>query len=193
MRPQLKPVTLTPSDILNELIVDSLGNVLGVNHEVIASSLPFDGNHILAVDAGRRPILVSYDGRDGGRALLAGLGVIEGLMQNRALLYRLYPALFTRSDGSGAIFAMEDVRLVILAPAPPPGAAYLRRTLPGLRVHTFRTLEINGEIGLLVEPSPPGAATPAPDADAPTETPETVFRSGRPVLSDEEEDYFREP
>lgn len=192
MSPQLKAIPLTPDDILQELVLDSLPDMLGSPHEIIAPHLPFEGNHILALDPVWRPTVVSYHGCDGGRALLAGLGVLDALAHNRAILYRLYPKLFARHDGGGAILSLEDMRLIVLSPTPPPGRTFLERTLPAVSVYTFRTVEIDGEIGLLLD------ASPGPDAEdtggvPPPRAPGTGFRTGGVSLSAEEERYFRQP
>lgn len=189
---QLRSVQLTPDDILKELIMDVLPSVLDGPHEVIASSLPFEGSHILALDAGRGPTVVSYDGRDGGRALLAGLGAIEGLADNRALLYRLYPGLFGGSLGGGAVFRIEAVHLITLAPTPPPGGVYLERALPLLSAYTFRILEIRGDVGLLLEACPCRRETTAVTGGLSAIAPASPFRTGGTALSAEEERYFRE-
>lgn len=190
MSPQLKPVQLTPDDILHELVLDSLPDILGNPHKVIAPTLPFEGNHVLALDARQRPAIVGYHARDGGRALLAGLAVLDALADNRAILYRLYPKLFSRNDG-GTMFSIDDVRLILLSPAPLPGGSYLARTLPSLTVHTFRTVEIAGEIGLLLDAASPGPGAGRTDADAPKPAPGAAFRRGGTTLSEEEERYFR--
>lgn len=187
----LKSVSLTSDDILKELVTDSLSNLLGEGHELISDNLPLEGHHLLALDANRRPVLVAYDNRDGGRALLSGLAAIEGLGDNRAMLYRLFPSLFRGSrssthDGS-AIFRIEDLRLVVLAPKPPPGGAWLQQVFRNLTVHTFRILEVDGNIGLLIETPPDAVAAPStPDIPG-----TSAFRTGTIVMSPEEDSYFR--
>lgn len=192
MSPQLRPVSLTADEILEELVTDSLPNILGSPHEVIASSLPFEGNHILALDAAQRPTLVSYDGRDGGRALLTGLGVLEGLTENRAIFCRLYPGLFTKGGGDGPMFRIEDVRLITLSPTPPPGGVHLQQALPSLYPHTFRLLEVDGEIGLLLEAPLPRAQMAGTSGETAPPAPKAPFRTGTTALSAEEERYFAE-
>jgi hypothetical protein len=186
----LRTVALTSDEILKELVTDSLTNILGESHEVISDSLPFEGHHILALNAERRPCIIAWDVRDGGRALLAGLTAIEGLSDNRAMLYRLYPALFRGNRDSSAIFRAEDMQLAVLAPKPPPGGAYLRHAFRSLAVYTFRILEVDGRVGLLIETTRDGDAAGAnPRADAPLKTP--AFRAGHMAMTPEEEGYFR--
>jgi len=195
MSVQLKNVPLTSDEILKELVIDSLPNILGEPFELITDNLPFEGNQILALNAEQRPTVISYDSRDGGRALLAGLGAIESLSDNRAVLLRLYPALFRgqRNNSSSGIFRLEEVRLVVLSPKAPPGGAYLRHAFRALTTFTFRTLEVEGNIGLLIEPE----QYPAPGAGGdllstlPRSAPRPAFRSGSAPLSPEEESYFQ--
>jgi hypothetical protein len=185
----LRTVALTSDEILKELVTDSLTNVLGESHEIISDNLPFDGHHVLAINAERRPVLIAWDGRDGGRALLAGLAAIEGLSDNRAMLYRLYPALFRGNRDSSAIFRIEDMQLIVLAPKPPPGGSYLRQSFHNLTIYTFRILEVDGKIGLLIE-TPRGVDTAGAASQA--GVPLTHgFRVGQMTLSPEEDAWFR--
>ncbi len=184
----LKTVSLTSDEILKELVTDSLPNILGESHEVISDNLPFEGHHILALNAERRPVMIAYDSRDGGRALLAGLAAIEGLSDNRAMLYRLYPALFRGNRESSAIFRVEDMQLVVLAPKAPPGGAYLRHAFHNLAAFTFRILEVDGKIGLLIETS---RGDDAVNTHLQARTPvRAAFRTGHMALSPEEDAYF---
>ena len=192
MSSQLRPLSLTADEILYKLVRDSLPNILGSSHEVIASNLPFEGNHILALDATQQPALVSYDGRDGGRALLTGLGVLEGLTENQAILCRLYPGLFNENGSDGLTFGIEDVRLITLSPTPPPGGVHLQRALPFLCPYTFRLLEVDGEIALLLEAPLPWAETAGTRGETAPAAPRATFRTGATALSAEEERYFAE-
>ena len=70
---RLKSLALTSGQILRELIMDALPQVLGEDSSVISADLPFEGGHLLCLDANRYPALVTFDARDGSRALLAGL------------------------------------------------------------------------------------------------------------------------
>jgi hypothetical protein len=192
MSVRLRTIALTSDEILQELITDSLPHILGESCEVITHELPFEGHHILCLDAEQHPTLVAYDGRDGGRALLAGLAVIDGLCDNRGMLYRLYPALFRgHAHHSGAIFRSEELRLVILAPRALPGVAYLKHAFPALTTRTFRILEVDGNIGLLIEAPQHGTGDIPADTGVPA--PAAPFRSGiaeDTTLSAQEERYF---
>ncbi|MGE0370500.1 MAG: hypothetical protein AB7Q01_01285 [Gammaproteobacteria bacterium] len=189
---QLKSIALTSDQILRELISDSLPHILGAGCTVVSNDLPFDGNHLLCLDADRRPVLVTFDARDGGRALLAALAAIEGLSDNRGMLYRLYPALFQRDPPHrGAVFRSEDLRLVVLSPQAPPAAAYLAHAFPALSAQTFRILEVDGDIGVLIEPALRGTV---PAGAVPPET-SAPFRSGPESvveLTAQEERHFED-
>lgn len=189
---QPRAVPLTSGEILKELVIDSLPHLLGESCELITHNLPFEGNPLVALDAEQRPAVITFDHRDGGRALLTGLTAVEGLTANRAMLYRLYPALFRGNRHNSAIFRIEDIRLIVLAPTPPPGGTYLEQTFRSLTVCTFRILEVGGEIGLLIEPPQrPGDHT-GPAGEYPGMPAQPVFRAGRVTLSAEEEHYFQE-
>lgn len=193
---QLRTIDLTSDEILKELVTDSLPHILGKSFEVISSNMPFEGNHILCLDSGKNPAVVTYDGRDGGRALLAGLAAIEELSDNRGMLFRLYPALF-RGDPqrNNSIFRNESIRLIILSSKAPPGMAYLGHAFPSLTVHTFRVLEVDGRIGLLIEP-PQGHTNGASKTnELSMPPPGPAFRAGDLVnaaLSREEQRYFED-
>lgn len=192
MSVHLRTVPLTSDEILKELVIDSLPHMLGESHEVITSNLPFEGNHILALDSQRQPAVITYDNRDGGRALLAGLSVIEGLANNRAMLYRLYPALFRGDRRNSGIFRVEEVRLILLSPNPPPGGVYLEQALRFVRVYTFRALEVDDTFGLLIESPHRQAEERDIAGELPPTTSHPVFRSGNTALAAEEERYFYE-
>jgi hypothetical protein len=190
MSMHLRTVSLTSDEILKELVSDSLPQILGASFEIISDNLPFEGNHVLALNSERQPTVVSYDARDGGRALLSGLAVIDGLTDNRAMLYRLYPALFRGTQQNGSIFRVEEMRLAVLSSKPPPGGAYLEHAFRSLSIYTFRILEIDGKIGLLIENprlGESGTVNPFPRS-----SPKTTFRVGGTALSAEEENHFRQ-
>ena len=191
MNIRLRELALTTDEILRELIAESLPQVLGEGCQRIGDDLPFEGRHLLCLDAAGRPAVVAWDGRDAGRALLAGLAVIEGLSANRGLLYRLCPALFHGHAPHGAAFRSEDLRLVVLAPRALPAAAYLQQAFPALSARTFRLLEVDGRIGLLLESAPAGTE-PAPVAvdTAPPPAPFRADAPGTPVLSGAEAHHF---
>ena len=187
MKPQIKPISLSSDEILIELIRDSLDHLLSAGYEVVADNLPFEGHHLLVLDDKHRPVIVSCDLRDGGRALLHGLAVVEGLTGHRGMLYRLYPSLFGNDPEHRFNFRQDDARLIVLAPRRPPGGRYLRRAFPFLSIYTFQTLEVGDQVGLLIEGEPP--IEESRETRAETVPP---FRNGTQTLTQEEEQYFRD-
>lgn len=130
--------------ILRELVLESLDRLLE-SPRVIDPELPCEGGPILAADAARNIVVISYDPLDSATALLCGLSTLDALQTNRHWLARLYPDVF--SDPSA-----REPRLVILGPAPPPAAARLSASNARIDFFQLRTLQINGEPGLLIEP-----------------------------------------
>jgi hypothetical protein len=187
----VKPITVESDDILIELARDSLEGILGTGYELVADNLPFDGNQILALDAERRPVIVSCDLRDGGRALLYGLAAMEGLAGHRAMLYRLYPTLFRSGTERGSIFRLEDARLIVLAPKRPPGGYYLDNAFPFLSIYTFRTVQVGDQLGLLIERCRPDQESEILGAPNTRTAVTPNFRTGASGLSPEEELYFQ--
>ena len=178
----IRQIPLSSSQLLLELIQESLEHILGPDHTLISNKLPYKGHHLLALDGGGRPCLLSCDNRDGGRALLSALGVLEGLAQNRGWLYRLYPDIFRPDGGHGSAFHLDDMGLYILAPCLPPGGDYLHRALPRLRCFLTHALEVNGEIGLYIEPQEPAGTAPRAARDLPL----NPFREAPAALTPEE-------
>jgi len=187
----VKPIEIDSDDILTELVRDSLGSILGDRYELVADNIPFEGNHILALDTDHRPVVVSCDRREGGRALLSGLAVMEGLAGHRAMLYRLYPKLFRTGTERGSIFRLEDARLMVLAPKRPPGGYYLDKAFPFLSLFTFRTLQVGDKMGLLIEAcrSDHDSGFSGTPTACLSNTPQ--FRSGAADLNRDEELYFQ--
>ncbi len=181
----IRQIPLSSNQLLLELVEESLEHILGPGHRLLANKLPYDGHHLLALDGEETPTLLSCDNRAGGRALLHALAVLEGINDNRGWLYRLYPGIFRGEGGhtgrQGGTFRVDDLRLVILAPTAPPGGEYLYRALPRLRCFLAQALEINGEIGLYLEPHGPAGRVSRED-----DTPIDPFRNSPSLLSPEE-------
>jgi hypothetical protein len=185
-RTDILAANLTSPIMLHELILQSLDKIIGESHKVIARDLPLKtGRHIMAVDSQGRPILVSIDISDGGRALLAGLEALETLSENRAWLYKLYPALFEEGDKNKRAFQIENIILVVVAPTLPPGQRYLRRVIHQLKLFTFLPLKIGDELGIYIEAHPS-------EATEQTTIERTLnrFRTGTTELNTREENYF---
>jgi hypothetical protein len=183
--------TLDSNKDLHELVLQSMDQILGTSYEIITDKLPFDGNHILALDEERKPVVITYDNDDSGKALLSGIAVLEKLMSSRELLYRLYPRLAEITSSDDPMLSIEDILLIILAPQAIPGAHYLTRLLPNVSVYTHHTLKINDDVGLLIEPTTPKIDDKfSIDLAANLQPPE--FRTGRFNLDEEEELFFQQ-
>ncbi len=187
----IRQIPLSSNQLLLELIQESLEHIIGTPHTLISNKLPYEGHHLLALDAEDKPVLLCCDNRDGGRALLSALGVLEGLAGNRGWLYRLYPGIFQNDGRHGSVFRIDDMRLIILAPTPPPGGDCLRKAFPRLSCFLTHALEINGEIGLYIEQQ--GAAESAPATPGEGGVPLNPFRNTPVSLTAEEQACLREP
>jgi len=182
--------TSISSDILQELVFQSLDRIIGSSHTIITGDLPYPGQHILALDQDKQPTLISYDLHDSGRALLSGLSAMDGLVNNRSWLYRLYPALFSDKLNQNAALRIGDIKLAILSPEPIPGNLYIAMTMPNISMYTFQTLDADNNIGLLIEP--------LHEDKKPEKTKDTLediafpqFREGVELLNEEEEAFFQ--
>jgi hypothetical protein len=184
-------------EALPALLFDALETLLGPQCRVLDASPPWADSAIFALDGNERPVLVHYDMEDGGRALLAGFATLEKLERELHWLARSYPEF-----SKGRSLILPD--LVIVSPAPPPGAIRLCGENPRLRCFTFRALQINDETGLLLEPVTPGLQNrdtevlPREEDQLPVEEPvpdTTPPASDRlidnMVLSDDEEEFFK--
>ena len=182
-------ITLTSNDILQELVYQSLDRIIGGLHHVIARDLPVNGHHVLATDKQRRPVLVTFDPADGGRAFLSAMSALEHLQGNRAWLFRLYPSLFEQNQSTPHAIRLEDMRLILVAPEAPPGSILLRKMIPQLDIMTYQAISINGEIGLLLTDEQQQRLDDAADSDD-THDDLPPFRQGHYLLNNREEEYF---
>lgn len=186
---------------LPALLCEALETLLGPQSRVLDASPPWADSAIFALDGNERPVLVQYDMEDGGRALLAGFATLEKLERDLHWLTRSYPEF-----SQGRPLILPD--LVIVSPAPPPGAVRLCGESPCLRCFTFRALQINEETGLLLEPVTLGSQSRETEARPRTEDQVPVEASARQpvvattppasdrlidnmVLSDDEEEFFK--
>jgi hypothetical protein len=185
----IKSVAITSDDNLLELVTDALPNLLGHSYELVSDDLPFDGNHILALDAKKQSFVISFDNHDGGRALQYGLSLLEGMSENREMIQRLYPTVFNSHDQSP--FRIEDTHLIVLSPNPPPGGAYLTHVLSCPSFYTFHALQIDDKIGLLIEPCFTHKDSTVQHRDPISDKIAHAFRGGKTVLSQEETAFFQ--
>jgi hypothetical protein len=185
----IKSVAITSDDDLLELVTDALPNLLGNSYELVSDDLPFDGNHILALDAKKQSFVISCDNHDGGRALQYGLSMLEGMSENREIIKRLYPTVFN-SHGQSQ-FRIEDTHLIVLSPNPPPGGAYLTHALSCLSFYTFHALQIDDRIGLFIEPCFTHKDSTVRHRNPISDKIAHDFRGGKTVLSQEETAFFQ--
>jgi hypothetical protein len=185
----IKSVTITSDDELLALVTDALPEILGSSYELVSDDLPFDGNHILALNAKKQPFVISCDKHDGERALLSGLSVLEGLSEHRAIFRRLYPDVFNSQDQSQS--PIEDPHLIVLSPNPPPGGAYLSGALGYLSFYTFHALQVDNRTGLFIEPCFTRTGNTKQLRDSISDKIAHAFRGGKKSLSEEETAYFQ--
>jgi len=111
-----------------------------------------DSDHTLLVRCGEREqVLVAFDVEDPNRALMQGLVALDQLAHAGA-------------DADAGEAALPD--LMVLSPAPPAGNSLLSR-LRGFQWRPCKVLDVDGRLGLLVEPpeeirSDPARLRPAP-------------------------------
>jgi len=185
----IKSRQVTSNDDLLELVTNTLPSILGSSYEVVSDDLPFDGTHILALNAKKQACVISFDNNSGERALLTGLSVLEGLSEHRAIFRRLYPNVFNHQNQSK--LRIEDIHLIVLSPNPPPVGAYLSHTLSQLSFYTFRALQVDDRTGLLIEPSFTAIDSTALHRDAVLDKTAHAFRGGKTALSQEETAFFQ--
>ena len=188
MNLNIKSVTIKSNDDLLELVTEALPEILGSSYELVSDDLPFDGKHILALNTEKQPFVIACDHHDGGRALLSGLTVLEGLLENRAMTERLYPDAFNSHDQSQ--FRIEDTHLIVLSPNPPPGGPYLTHALSSLSFYTFHALQIDDRAGLFIEPCFTRTDDTAQHQDPISDNIVHDSRVGETMLSQDETTYF---
>ena len=144
---------------LRHLIVENLSALLGEGARVWDEVPSLHDCCFGVLDTRNDLILVSFDAEDPTRALLNGLTSMEALASDLAA--RLLTPY------------RKPSRLLVVAPAPPPGASVLEAS-GFIDWATFRVLSVNGEFGLLLEAagshqrplwaaaSPPAAGLPRP-------------------------------
>ena len=183
-------VSLTSSDILQELIFQSMERIIGGPHTIITRDLPVSGHHVLATDSVQQPVLVTFDPGDGGRAFLAAMSALEHIKNNRGWLFRLYPSLFNQANPQHHALRVEDMRVILVVPEPPPGSSLLCKLIPQLHIFTFQAISINGDIGLLLTDDDTQDRSDTDQADQQHAEGLAPFRRGHYQLNSREEAYF---
>lgn len=174
---------------LRQLLLESLPQLLGSEAQALPSTGQLPVDTLIAVDAYARLWVVSFATHDPGRALLDGLSALQ---QVRDLLPWMRQVRLVGSN-------VEQCSLLVLTPELPPGTAELchRASVDWRRL---RFLEVNGELGLLIESGdssgaqlqlraqtasePPAQTTPQPGKLTP-------MRREAAKLSAEEEAFFQ--
>ena len=175
---QIHPEPTPGADALRRLIIDSLGPVLG-GGTVVVPELPIDGGPILALGTDGVPVVISFDAADATRAVVGGLKALEEVTRQGEWLLKLCPDI-----PPGTPFTSP--RLVALAPEVPSGATRLTEG-SGVFLYLYRTVRVNGELGLLVEPWQPKAANSGPKPHAGRRN---RFRTGEVTLTPDEQVFF---
>ena len=172
---------------LRQLLLDALPHLLGANTQALPSAGHLPVDTLVAVDAYQRLWVLSFTTHEPGRALLDGM---QALQQVRSLLPWLKQARLVSPD-------VEECSLLVLSPDLPDGSTELCLRA-GIDWRRLRFLEVNGELGLLIEPAEPLAlqlVQVQPQAPVPAATPrpaslKPLDRNG-PGLSPEEEAFFQ--
>ena len=184
---------------LRQLVLESLPQLLGHEAQALPSAGQMPIDTLAAIDAYQRLWVLSFSSEDPGRALLDGMAALQ---QIRDLLPWLRQVHAVGND-------VLECSLLVLTSELPAGAAELSLRA-GIDWRRLRFIEVNGELGLWVEPSAPPApkrqsqspspaqAQAQPRAQSQAETPSQprpatlrpTDREGAP-LSPEEEAFFQ--
>ncbi|WP_297527503.1 hypothetical protein [Thiohalobacter sp.] len=149
-------------EAFRDLIIEQVPRLCGEDARIEAHP-ELDSDHALLVRCGdHEQVLVAFDLEDPNRALLQGLVALDQMAHANA-------------DAETGESALPD--LMVLSPAPPAGNSLLSR-LRGFQWRPCKLLDIDGRLGLLVEPpadipSEPARLRPAPrDEDGTPLSPE---------------------
>lgn len=129
---------------LRQLLLESLPQLLGSEAQALPSAGHLPVDTVVAVDAYQRLWVLSFTTHDPGSALLDGM---RALQQVRDLLPWMKQARLVNPD-------VEECSLLVLSPELPNGTAELCLRA-GIDWRRLRFLEVNGELGLLIEPGEP--------------------------------------
>jgi hypothetical protein len=175
---------------LRQLLLESLPQLLGSEARALPSTGHLPVDTVIALDAYQRLWVLSFNSYDPGRALLDG---IAALQQVRDLLPLLRQARLVGSE-------TNECSLLVLTAELPTGSAELARRA-GVEWRRLRCLEVNGELGLLIEPAETPALQP-PRTQAEATNPQPVMQAPQPAtltplnrrdngLSPDEEAFFQ--
>ena len=183
---------------LRQLLLESLQQLLGNDAKALPSTGHLPVDTLVAVDAYQRLWVVSFTTHDAGRVLLDGLAAQQQIRDLMPWMRQV------RLIGSN----VEECSLLVLSPELPAGSVELCRRA-GVDWRRLRFLEVNGELGLLIEPGEamasklqppaqpaatgPAQATPNAPSNGPPNTHGKLTPVRREVtkLSAEEEAFFQ--
>lgn len=164
---------------LRQLLLESLPQLLGSTAQALPSAGHLPVDTLVAVDAYQRLWVLSFTTHDPGHALLDGM---RALQQVRDLLPWLKQARLVSPE-------VEECSLLVLTPELPEACTELCLRA-GIDWRRLRFLEVNGELGLLIEPADPLPLQMAQNAPRPA-TLKPVGRDSGGKLSPEEEAFFQ--
>lgn len=125
------------SSDLRSLVVDNLGALLGEGARLVENMPQIDGCCLATSDMHDGPVLLSFHAVDSQRALLTGLAWMDQLDSEMVTLF------------------LQDyhppTRLLVLAPAAPPGLTLFREPCP-VSWRRIQVLSVNGELGMMIAP-----------------------------------------
>lgn len=169
---------------LRQLLLEALPQLLGTQAQALPSAghMPIDS--LVAVDAYQRLWVLSFTTHEPGRALLDGM---RALQQVRDLLPWLKQARLVSPE-------VEECSLLVLSPELPDGSTELCLRA-GIDWRRLRFLEVNGELGLLIEPAEPlslqMSRTQTPGSAPPRPATLTPLSRNGGGLNPEEEAFFQ--
>lgn len=185
----IRAVAPPPLERLRQLLVEALPQLLGAEARALPAAGHMSTETLVALDSYQRLWVLSFTSHDPGRALLDGTAALQ---QVRELLPWLRQARLVPAD-------VVECSLLVLTPELPAGSLEIARRA-GVEWRQLRCLEVNGELGLLIETPAAPALQPerAPLADISPQSATPVTATLTPLprrdsnrLSPEEEAFFQ--
>lgn len=142
MTVNINSVNIPGSEILRSLIVDGLSSVIS-DVCIVDEKVPVLGTPILAMNAQNQGVFVFFDLHDAQHALMTGLASMQQIKQQHRMVGQLYPQ----------VDITQSLLLVIMTSASIVGDySYFQRD-GSIMFYTFRGMNVNNEIGILIETS----------------------------------------
>ncbi len=195
MRLNIQAVEDCDPEALRALLIDAADDLVGTDHCLLESQLPWDGHPILLADAEAHPVLISFDLANSQAALLNGLHASDQLSAALPWVNQVYTGLRQLE---------KKPRLVVVTSEPPPGYQAVLTGDQSLSLFLCRVLRVNDETGVLLErlthsdlasqATPPSGVQagnrPVPLTIAPESSP--ASDPPEPALSEQEAHYFQQ-